>query len=160
MNKTLSRIMSVMTVLSLLLISSCSRPVDHAARYKPLVDAYIGVWNSGDVDALDAIIHPDFMRSSDIASTLKGVAELKLLIASFRAAYPDARLVSNDELYSGNRFAGRWTLMGGEETEESAARMLWGINIIRFEGDKIIEEWDAFDNLSYKAARGYQITPP
>ncbi len=154
----LCRFLSI-TALMALLATGCAQQSDHEARYKPLVDRYMKAWNDGNVDALDDIIHQDFKRHSDVATTLRGVTDLKQLITGFRTANPDVRLVSNDELYAENRFAGRWALVGATGTESPGAQ-LWGINIIRFQDGKIIEEWDAFDNLSYKATRGYQITPP
>ena len=54
-------------VLALVLIAGCQTPPpDPAAELKPIVDAYVEAWNTGNVDALDAI--------ADAGRTKKGLA--------------------------------------------------------------------------------------
>ncbi|MBX2992795.1 MAG: ester cyclase [Bacteroidetes bacterium] len=133
----------------------CQHEPDYSKELKPLVDKYNEVWQTGNVDELDAIFDSRFMRHSDIATSVEGLEHLKVLISDFREAYPDLKLVSLDEVYVKDRFAGRWSL-----TAASAGLQVWGVHIIHFANGKITEEWDAYDNLPFMAQRGYTITPP
>ncbi|MEK9138195.1 MAG: ester cyclase, partial [Bacteroidota bacterium] len=83
----------------------------------------------------------------------------------FKTAYPDIKVVSNEEIYTENRFAGRWTLTGtntgpGGLPPTGKAITIWGINIIHFENGKMVEEWDSFDNVPSMQQLGYAMTPP
>lgn len=131
----------------------CRQEPNYSKELKPLVDKYNEVWQTGNVEELDAIFDPAFLRHSDIATSVEGLENLKTLITDFRAAYPDMRIVSLDEVYSKDRFAGRWSLT-------ASGIQVWGVNIIHFKNGKISEEWDAYDNLPFMAQRGYTITPP
>lgn len=136
-------------------LCGCRQEPNYSKELKPLVDKYNEVWQSGNVEELDAIFDPAFLRHSDIATSVEGLENLKTLITDFRAAYPDMKIVSLDEVYSKDRFAGRWTLSAA-----GAGIQVWGVNIIHFKNGKISEEWDAYDNLLFMAQRGYTIMPP
>ncbi len=143
----------------------CQQRQNPSHQLKPVVDKYIEIWRTGNVDELDSIVDPKFVRHSDVASSVEGIDQLKKLIKDFRNAYPDLQFDSKDEIYSENKFAGRWTF-AGTNTGKSAvpaggnAVRLWGINILHFENGKITEEWDGFDNVPFLAQRGYTIAPP
>jgi predicted ester cyclase len=87
------------------------------------------------------------------------------MITGMRTAYPDLKVVSNEEIYTENKFAGRWTFTGtntgpGEMPPTGKSVTVWGINIIHFKDGKIVEEWDAFDNLPFIEQLGFSMMPP
>jgi len=138
---------------------------DYSKDLKPLVDKYNGAWESGNVEGLDGIFDPKFVRHSDAATSAQGLDNLKKIITGFKTAYPDIKVVSNEEIYTENRFAGRWTLTGtntgpGELPPTGKAITMWGINIIHFENGKMVEEWDSFDNVPSMQQLGFAMTPP
>ncbi len=138
---------------------------DYSKELKPLFDKYYEVWETGNVDELDAIFDPKFVRHSDASSSADGLDNLKKVITAFKTAYPDLKVVSNEEIFSENKFAGRWTLTGtntgsGEMPPTGKKIEIWGVNIIHFENGKIVEEWDSFDNVPLLEQLGYTITPP
>jgi predicted ester cyclase len=76
-------------------------------------------------------------------------------IAGFRAALPDIRNQVDDLIISGNRAVARWTgygthtgadLIGIPSSGKSVTAH--GIYILRFEGDRIAEVWNHWDNLN------------
>jgi len=84
---------------------------------------------------------------------LRGPEGVKEFISTYRAAFPDARLVVEDQLAEGDLVATRWSgrgthegeLMGVEPTGKQVT--VSGLTISRLEGGKIVEEfqnWDTF----------------
>jgi predicted ester cyclase len=154
-------------LITLVFLAGCQPPppADYSKELKPLVDAYNAAWESGNVDALDAIFDPNFVRHSDPGSSAEGLANLKKVIRGFKTSYPDVKLVSEEEIYSKDKFAGRWSFTAthtgpGDIPPTGKSVKQWGINIIHFKNGKIVEEWDGFDNLPLLEQLGYTITPP
>jgi predicted ester cyclase len=152
-------------IVAVVFVAGCQQQPDYSKELKPLVDKYNAAWESGNVEGLDAIFDSKFVRHSDVATSAEGLDNLKKVITGFKAAYPDLKLVSNEEVYSKDRFAGRWTLTGtntgpGEMPPTGKAITMWGINIIHFANGKIVEEWDSFDNLPSIQQLGFTMNPP
>jgi len=103
--------------------------------------------------------------SADKGSSANGLENLKKVIAAFKAAYPDLKLVFTHEFYAENQYAGHWSFTGtntgpGEIPPTGKSVSQWGINIIHFKDGKIVEEWDGFDNVPLLEQLGYTMTPP
>jgi predicted ester cyclase len=116
------------------------------------------------VAELDAIMDPNFIRHSDPATSAEGMVNLKKVINEFKTAYPDIKLVSEEEIYSENRFAGRWSITAtntgpGPMPPTGKKVKFWGINIIHFQNGKMIEEWDAMDTQPFLEQLGFKIMP-
>ena len=156
---------SLFLIIAVVLTTGCQQQTDYSKELKPLFDKYYEVWETGNLDELDAIIGPNFVRHSDKGTSVEGLENLKKMISGFRTAFPDLKVVSNEEIYSENKFAGRWTFTGtntgpGEMPPTGKSVTIWGINIIYFKDGKIVEEWDSFDNVPLLEQLGYMITPP
>jgi steroid delta-isomerase-like uncharacterized protein len=85
----------------------------------------------------------------------KGVEEFKQYVATYKNAFPDLNVTIEDEAAEGEKVVNRYTIRGthqgeveefGPPTERHME--LKGITISRIEGGKIVEEWQAYDNLS------------
>src|SRR5207244_7625397 len=78
---------------------------------------------------------------------------LKQLIGIYLHALPDANVTVEEQLVDGDRVVTRWTGRGtqtGEfmEMPPSGKKVaVPGVQIDRFSGDKIVEEWALFDQL-------------
>jgi steroid delta-isomerase-like uncharacterized protein len=86
---------------------------------------------------------------------IKGVEEFKQYVATYKNAFPDLNVTIEDEAAEGEKVVNRYTIRGthqgeveefGPPTERHME--LKGITISRIEGGKIVEEWQAYDNLS------------
>lgn len=139
--------------------TGCQQKKNYSAELKPLFDKYYEVWIGGNVDELDAIFSPDYVRHADEGSSAKSLDELKKVITEFRNTFSDIEVLSEEEIYTENKFAGRWSV-SAVHTATGKSIKQWGINIIHFKDGKIVEEWDSFDNLSFIEQVGYTITPP
>jgi steroid delta-isomerase-like uncharacterized protein len=105
-----------------------------------------------DLDLIDEMYTPDFVWHEP-DQDIQGSEEAKQFVATFLEAFPDLNVTVEDEIAEGDKVVTRWTirgthqgeLMGIAPTEKQIE--LKGITIHRFEGDKIAEEWERYDNL-------------
>ena len=117
-------------------------------RYNELVEQY---WRTGDADAFDEVVAPDFAHHSPgLPPDLEG---MKQALPMFRGAFPDMRLTVEDMIAEGDKVVDRVTVRGAHEGE------LMGIpasgkqvefmetHISRIADGKIVERWGEWDAL-------------
>lgn len=87
---------------------------------------------------LDALLHPDYRGHP--ASGTRDRAGLEARIATFGQLFRPVRFVVEDQIESGDKLA---TRLRGEATRtaDGATVTLIGLNISRFAGGRLIEEW-------------------
>jgi len=152
--------------ISLMILSGCQQQKpDPSQELKPLTDKYVEVWNNGNLDELDAIMDSNYIYHSNKLPAVNGIDGLKKVISSFRTAYPDLKLILEDELFSENKAAGRWHITGtntgaGEMPPTGKSVDFWGIAILHVANGKLKEEWTASDNQSLMEQLGYIMMPP
>jgi steroid delta-isomerase-like uncharacterized protein len=110
--------------------------------------------NQKNPDLIDEFYAPNFIWHEPDRD-IQGSEEARQFVSTFFEAFPDINVTIEDELTEGDRVVTRWTIRGTHrgETEEfgpptERQMELEGITIHRFEGDKIVEEWERYDNLS------------
>jgi steroid delta-isomerase-like uncharacterized protein len=110
--------------------------------------------NQKNPDLIDEFYAPNFIWHEPDRD-IQGSEEARQFVSTFFEAFPDINVTIEDELAEGDRVVTRWTIRGTHrgETEEfgpptERQMELEGITIHRFEGDKIVEEWERYDNLS------------
>jgi predicted ester cyclase len=111
-------------------------------------------WATNNTDVLDDAYTPDavwHLPDRDI----QGVENYKQYVTSYLDAFSDLNVTVEDEIAEGEKVVNRFTLHGTHqgETEEYGSPTgvqieLKGMTISRIEGGKIVEEWQAYDNLS------------
>jgi ketosteroid isomerase-like protein len=148
---------SLFVIIAIVFSTGCQQQPDYSKDLKPLIDTYFQAWQTGNVDELDTFFDPNFVRHADLGSSADNLEELKKVIKDFKANFPDAKLVSEEEIFTENKFSGRWSFTG---TSTGISVSQWGVNIIHFKDGKIVEEWDGFDNAPLLEKLGYTITPP
>lgn len=77
-----------------------------------VVAAWQAAWDNGDVDALDAIVHPDYQRESASSGRRSGLAELKQDILEVRSAFPDLKTTVDKIIVDGDDVAIFWHTTG------------------------------------------------
>ena len=108
--------------------------------------------NQHNPDLIDERYTPDLVWHEP-DQDIHGSEEAKQFVSTFFEAFPDLNVTVEDEIAEGDKVVTRWTirgthqgeLMGIAPTEKQIE--LRGITIHRFEGDKIVEEWERYDNL-------------
>jgi len=150
-----------------LLISliSCQQE-DPSVKLKPLVDKYVEIWNTGNLEGIEKVIHPDFeLRMAPKFEPEKGIDKFEESVKKWRAIYPDFHITVHEVVYGTNKAAARWTITAthtgegwGPPTGKHVNVM--GISIIHFKDGKVKDEWIAGNNLYWMQQLGYKLVPP
>jgi len=122
---------------------------------KALVRRYFeDAWNKHNPAVVDEIYAADFVdRSPDIPGIAHTRDGLKQFMGVYLRAFPDGNITVEEQLVEGDRVVTRWSGRGtqtGEfmEMPPSAKKVaITGVQIDRFLGGKIVEEWTLFDQL-------------
>lgn len=110
--------------------------------------------NSGNLDQLDEILAPDYIRH-DPNPLMKDVGreEYKEAFRMLRQAFPDAQWTLQDLLSDGDRVIGRWSFRGTHEGSffnlpPSGKEFTYPIlAIYRIENGMIAEDWHIFHSI-------------
>ena len=106
-------------------------------------------------DLIDEVYASDVVWHEPDGEDIHGTEEAKQFVSLYKTAFPDFNVTVEDVVAERDRVVTRVTLRGTHqgETEEfgpPTGRQVEGtlITISRIEGGKIVEDWDAYDNLS------------
>jgi len=111
-------------------------------------------FNKGNLEILDEIIHQDYHYRSP-ESEINGIDELKTFINDFRTGFPDLNLNIDQQLIDADKTCTCFTFTGthlGSYMDIPATKQkvkIDGIVVSRFQDNKIIEEWEVLDMLSF-----------
>ena len=106
----------------------------------------------GDLDALDAIVHPDYeIHDPTLPREFRGVEGAKDLVSMYRSGLANLRVTIEHQFAQGEYVATRFTargthagdMMGFPATGREV--VITGLNISRCEGGKVAEEWEICD---------------
>lgn len=123
------------------------------------------VWGKGDLDAIDEIFTADRVRHGpDFEGTHKGAAGQKDVVTLYRTSAPDLAVSVEAQVAEGDLVVTRWRAtgtnlgptMGVPPTGGSAE--IWGLWMHRLEGNKIAEEWAAFDSHALLQMMGVSLS--
>ena len=148
-------------ILLLFLFTVIARPnisqvVDHP--YKSTVHTFNEAWNTGEVDLLDKVVHPDYLKLEGDFE-LKGIEALKEYVRNYRASYLEVKITYIDEVYGEEKAAINFTVEA--IPKESGKKFISeGIVIFNFRDGKIIEDHSVFDQVSALKQQGYKIIDP
>ena len=113
------------------------------------------LFNQGNLAAADEIVDANYLNHNAAPGETPGRAGLTQFITYLHSAFRDLNFTIEDQVAEGDKVVTRVTLRGTHqgETEEFGPPTgrqveLKGITISRIEGGKIVEDWDAYDNLS------------
>lgn len=137
--------------------------MDRSTRNKEILRAFVDALNAQDWVRLDEIVAPGFVRHSAAAGEpgVRSREDLKAYIRREIATFPDAREELEDLVAEGDRVAARHRFSGTQlgplgGYRPSGRRMTATyLAIYRLEGDRIVEAWAEWDNLSGLAQLGH-----
>jgi predicted ester cyclase len=111
------------------------------------------LFEKGDLDAADELIHPDFVNHEAPADNPQGPEGLKETVGWLRGLWGPMRAEIEDEICEGDKVVARLT-MHGRHVGEFLGRPPTGkefaaehIHIWRMEDGKVIEHWSVRDDL-------------
>jgi steroid delta-isomerase-like uncharacterized protein len=90
---------------------------------RQVLEQYVSVWNTGAVDRLDEVLHPEFTFQAGPLADVRGLAAFKLWLLEFRKSVPDYFLEIEDTIVEGEKYATKWTWRG-HHTGESAIQLV------------------------------------
>ena len=113
-------------------------------------------FTTGKLEIYDDIIGAEFVDhdpQNPFAATLRGPPLMRSTATLYRAAFPNLLLTVEHQYQDGDVVVSRWSVTGTQTgdlpglpaTGRQAA--IGGVQIDRFEGDKIVEGWRYWDTL-------------
>lgn len=126
---------------------------------RELLEAYIEVWNSGEVERLDQILAPDFVHQDGSRPARASVAAMKEQIRGLHAAHENLRLSVHDLIAGPDHGALRFSVEGVYRPTGDPVGYL-SLAMYRFAGGKIVAERVQSDSISYLMDLGYRMVPP
>jgi steroid delta-isomerase-like uncharacterized protein len=121
---------------------------------KAIVRRFWGVWEEGNIDLVDELLAPDYINHTPASPDQPtGPEGVKGVVAMFRSAIPDLRVVVEDLIAEGDKVVARYTLEGTHEGElfgvlPTGQRLsIKSIAVERVSDGKIREHWRVTDSL-------------
>jgi len=134
---------------------------NHEAVMRQFIKVVI---NNGDYSALNDLVHPDYVYRAP-GQEMRGAEDIQTLFETYRSAFSDLKILINDLIATDDRVAIAFTLTGTHDgalmgIEATGKRVkVNGTVFSRFEGGKIIEEWEILDQLSLIEQLGVACLP-
>jgi steroid delta-isomerase-like uncharacterized protein len=120
---------------------------------KQVVLGHIEALNSGDLDAAEALTHPDFFNHEAVASRANGPQGLRATFANLRSAFAGFRFEPLDVIAEGDKVVVR-ARVSGRHVGEFAGMQPTGrefsvqhIHIWRLAEGQIVEHWATRDDV-------------
>ena len=111
------------------------------------------VWGGGNLALIDEFVGPDYIYRAVGMPEVRGAAGIREMVTTVRAALPDLTNTVELQVAEGDIVVSKGTSRGthlGPWAETPASgnlvTMAW-VLISRFDGDKIVDEFEAFDTL-------------
>jgi steroid delta-isomerase-like uncharacterized protein len=123
------------------------------------------VWNKGNMNAVDEVVDTNLVDHSAPPGLPPGSEGHKVFVGVFRTAFPDLTITVEDLLADGDKVIARFTSRGTHQGDfmgipaTGKQITVTGISIDRFEGDKYVESWVQFDQLTMMQQLGVIPTP-
>jgi steroid delta-isomerase-like uncharacterized protein len=125
-----------------------------AEEHKVVVRRYIEeAWNKGNVGIIDELMAAHYARYMGVGAPPLDREGQKQRILGFRRAFPDLRLEVEDMVAEGAKVSFRLVLRGTHRGEflrvppTGTMIQVGAVDIARFEGCKIVEQWGQTDLL-------------
>lgn len=154
-------------LIAILAATDCQAQGDASKSLESTAKTYAEVWNSGNVDKLDAIVSADFVRHVSPTSNTGAtdLDSLKKVITNFRKMYPDFNVTLDEGVYTTSKVALRWTFAGTHSGAMNPALAgkkvkLSGMSFIHIANGKMTEEWVAADNMDIMMQLRFKVVPP
>ncbi len=116
--------------------------------------AFNEVVNGRNLALLSQLCTEDYAYHGPGGLELRGIDQLREMIEGYFAAFPDLHMTVEERVVEGDLISTRWSLTGThdgplEDIEATGKKInITGQLIMRFEGTKIAEEWESFDELA------------
>ena len=108
-----------------------------------LVTQLMECWNTGNVGLIDQVLSPKFVRHEpEVDGADTGREDYKQTIKRYRDSLANYQSEATDIIEQGDKIVFRFKTTGNGR---SGPVVFEGVNILRVEGNKIVEDWVYFD---------------
>jgi steroid delta-isomerase-like uncharacterized protein len=111
------------------------------------------VWNQRRTETIDELLAPDSVGHTEAGDVVGPAAFKETIHAPLLAAIPDLKISVDDLIADGDNAVVRWSARGTHRGDVLGARAsgkhvtFHGITWIRFRDGKMVEGWDAWNQL-------------
>jgi serine phosphatase RsbU (regulator of sigma subunit) len=112
-------------------------------------------WNQSNLEVIDEIFDSYISHQPNGSVHERGPQDVKRFVSEFRAAFPDLRLIMEEQIAEGDKVVSRGTIRGTHQGEfrgmapTDEEMEIPGMAAFRFsEEGKVVESWDSYDQLS------------
>jgi steroid delta-isomerase-like uncharacterized protein len=126
---------------------------------------YNDAFGKGDMALIDQMAAANFVDHNPPGPGMPGGAEgIKAVVGMFRTAFPDLKLSVEDQIAEGGKVVSRITFAGTHQGEmmgipATGKQVKLGVvDILHFEGDKVVERWGQADMMGMMIQLG--VVPP
>ena len=114
-----------------------------------------GAWNQSNLEVIDETFDRYISHQPDGSVLERGPQDVKRFVSEFRSAFPDLRLIIEEQIAEGDKVVSRGTIRGTHQGEfrgmaPTGKEMdIPGMAVFRFsEEGRVVESWDSYDQLS------------
>jgi serine phosphatase RsbU (regulator of sigma subunit) len=112
-------------------------------------------WNQSNLEVIDEIFDSYISHQPNGSVHERGPQDVKRFVSEFRAAFPDLRLIMEEQIAEGDKVVSRGTIRGTHQGEfrgmapTDEEMEIPGMAVFRFsEEGKVVESWDSYDQLT------------
>jgi serine phosphatase RsbU (regulator of sigma subunit) len=127
-------------------------PEENKASFRRYLEE---AWNQSNLEVVDEIFDRYISHQPDGSVLERGPEDVKRFVGEFRSAFPDLRLISEEQIAEGDKVVSHGTIQGTHQGEfrgmaPTGEKMeIKGMAVFRFsEEGKVVESWDSYDQLS------------
>ena len=102
----------------------------------------VEIWQQGRAELIDAVVSPNYIGHPSKGD--RNIDGLRARITEFHALYPNIKFTIEDQLADGDRIATRMSASGASKATGKSVHLI-GLNISRFVGNRIAEEWPVWE---------------
>lgn len=108
-----------------------------------LVSRLVDCWNTGKLGGIDDVLSPNLVHQEpEVERRTTGRDDYKQTVSRYRSMLSDFHTEPIDMIEQGDRVAYRFRTSG---KRNNVPVVFEGVNILRVEGDKVVEDWVYFD---------------
>ncbi len=111
------------------------------------------VWGRGDEAALEELLAPDFVDHGALPGQTPDREGHRQTLATFRSAFPDLNVTTEDIIAEGDKVVSRWRARGTHQGELIGIAptgnevTFTGIDVLRIAEGKVVERWAEGNDL-------------
>ena len=102
----------------------------------------VQIWQKGSADLIGDVVANGYVGHT--SSGDRDIQGLRQRVSEFHSLYPDLKFTIEDQLADGDRIATRMTATGTSKATGNVVHLI-GLNISRFVGNRIAEEWPVWE---------------